>query len=101
MEVAIENLPANSRSFTLSGQELTVAYCLEHLSAMTVVNLSTNSLRHFRAAYHLQFVRELNLSNNRLTDCHGFELMPRLEMLDLRHNGELNVSCLDREKCNF
>jgi len=92
MEVAIENLPANSRSFTLLGEELTVAYCLEHLSAMTVVNLSGNSLRHFRSAYNLQFVLELNLSNNRLTDCGGFELMPRLEIVDLRHNGELNTS---------
>jgi len=93
MEVAIENLPANSRSFTLSGEELTVAYCLEHLSAMTVVSLSRNSLRHFHAAHNLQFVRELNLSNNRLTDCSGFELMPRLEIVDLRHNGELITSC--------
>ena len=92
MEVAIENLPANSRCFTLSGEELTVAYCLEHLSAMTSVELSRNCLRHFHAAYHLQFVRELNLSHNRLMDCHGFELMPRLEVLDLRHNSELNVS---------
>jgi len=92
MEVALENLPANSRSFTLSGEELTVAYCLEHLSAVTAVNLSKNSLRHFHAACQLQFVRELNLSNNRLTDCRGFELMPRLEMLDLSHNSKLNVS---------
>jgi len=92
MEVAIENLPANSRCFTLSGEELTLAYCLEHLSAMTAVDLSKNHLRHFHAAHHLQFVRELNLSNNRLTECYGFELMPQLEILDLRHNGELNVS---------
>jgi len=91
MEVAIENLPANSRSFTLSGEELTVAYCLEHLSAMTSIDLSRNCLRNLRAACHLQFVRELNVSNNRLTDCYGFELMPRLEFLDLSHNGELTV----------
>jgi len=89
MEVAIESLPANSRSFSLSGEGLTVAYYLEHLSAMTAVDLSNNSLRHLDAAYHLQFVRELNLSNNSLTACESFDLMPRLEILDLRHNGEL------------
>jgi len=87
MEVAIENLPANSRSFTLSGQGLTVTYCLEHLSAMTTVDLSNNSLRHLRSANHLQYVRELNLSNNSLSGCDGFNLMPRLEILDLRDNG--------------
>jgi len=92
MEVAIENLAANSRCFTLSGEELTVACCLEHLSAMTAVDLSKNLLRHFHSSCHLQFVCELNLSNNSLTDCHGFELMPRLQILDLSHNGEL-ITC--------
>ena len=87
MEVAIENLPANSRSFTLAGEGLTAAYCLEHLSAMTTVDLSNNSLQHLYGAHHLQFVRELNLSNNSLSACEGFNLMPRLEILDLRHNG--------------
>jgi len=91
MEVAIENLPANSRSFTLSGEELTAAYCLEHLSAMTSINLSQNCLRNLSAACYLQFVRELNVSSNRLTECCGFELMPRLEILDLKDNGELTV----------
>jgi len=89
MEVAIQNLPANSRCLTLSGEELTVAYCLEHLSAMTTIDLSQNCLRNLQSAYHLQFVRELNVSNNRLTECCGFDQMPRLEILDLRHNGEL------------
>jgi len=91
MEIAIENLPANSRCFKLSEQELTVAYCLEHLLAMTAIDLSGNHLRHLHAACHLQFVRELNLSHNRLTDCYGFELMPRLETLDIRDNGELYI----------
>jgi len=94
MEIAIENLPANSRCFSLSGEELTVAYSLEHLSAMTSVDLSENRLRHLRAAHHMQFVRELNLSSNSLTDCHGFELMPRLETLDLSHNGESTADWL-------
>jgi len=88
MEVAVENLPANSRCFILSEEQLTVAYCLEHLSAMTAIDLSNNCLRQFTAAHHLQFVRELNLSNNWLTDCHGFELMPRLQILNLTNNRE-------------
>jgi len=88
MEVAIENLAANSRCFTLSGADLTAAYCLEHLSAMTSIDLSQNSLQNLQAACHLQFVHELNVSGNKLTECSGFDLMPRLEILDLRHNGE-------------
>lgn len=94
MEVAIENLPANSRSFTLSGEGLSVAYCLEHLSAMMAVDLSNNSLRHLHGVCHLQFVRELNLSNNSLTACEGFDLMPQLEILDLRHNNIKHVESL-------
>jgi len=94
MEVAVQNLPANSRSFTLSGEGLTAAYCLEHLSAMTAIDLSNNSLRHLHAPYHLQFVQELNLSNNSLTACECFDLMPRLETLDLRHNGEFKRAVL-------
>jgi len=54
---------------------------------MTEINLSKNCLQHFHAACHLQFVHELDLSNNCLTDCSGFELMPRLEVINLKHNG--------------
>jgi len=93
MEVAIENLPANSRCFTLSGKELTTACCLEHLSPMTSIDLSQNCLQNLQAACHLQFVREFNVSSNKLTGCVGFELMPQLEILDLRHNGEFLHPC--------
>jgi len=91
-ENAIESQLHNqgSSSFTLSSQNLTVTYHLQHLVGMTFVDLSDNSLRCITGGHLLQCVRVLDLSYNQLSSSDGIHSLEYLEEVNLSNNGEFN-----------
>ena len=92
METAIQELALDLDTFQLTNRHLTAAYHLEHLVAMTTVDLSYNVLTSLTTGYLLQSVRILNLSHNKLKTCDGIENLPCLLVLNISHNGEYWLS---------